>query len=388
LLGTAIHDEMNARAGVGYRFGGHDGHGDLGQGPFEVDLTIAGATAPKELFSRRTQDAGAVSLTFQYDLPVPLTLFAAGGVGVFPAYGVPDFNLLAGVRLHPWKATPAASPVVDLDPDHDGVIAPHDRCPERAEDKDGFEDEDGCPDPDNDGDGTPDVNDACPLEKGVAENKGCPDKDSDGDGIADRRDKCPGEAEDKDGFEDDDGCPEPDNDKDGLADAADACPNEPGTADTKGCPDPDRDGDGVPDRVDNCPDEAGSKENQGCQSKQLARITTSGIEILETVYFKVDRDIIQPKSFKLLMNVAEVIRNHPEAGVIRVEGHTDDRGKAAHNQDLSQRRAESVVAYLVKAGVPRDRLIAKGFGAAQPLANNRTAEGRAQNRRVVFTRSE
>ena len=110
-----------------------------------------------------------------------------------------------------------------------------DKCPNEAEDKDGFQDDDGCPDPDNDG-----------------------------DGIADAADKCPNEPEDKDGFQDDDGCPEPDNDSDGIPDAADKCPNEAedkdGFQDDDGCPDPDNDGDGVLDAQRQVPDRAGDQE--------------------------------------------------------------------------------------------------------------------------------
>ena len=127
------------------------------------------------------------------------------------------------------------------DADGDGIPDEVDECPELAEDKDGFEDSDGCPDPDNDDDGVPDSSDRCPTEK-----------------------------EDLDGFQDDDGCPDPDNDKDGVLDVDDACPNEPGptTADanTRGCPD--RDGDGIIDKLDKCPDVAenknGVEDDDGC----------------------------------------------------------------------------------------------------------------------------
>src|SRR5262249_25783383 len=88
-------------------------------------------------------------------------------------------------------------------------------------------------------------------------------KDTDGDGINDDVDKCPQEPEDKDGFQDDDGCPDSDNDSDGIPDAADKCPNEPedkdGFQDDDGCPDPDNDGDGVPDAQDKCPDQPETK---------------------------------------------------------------------------------------------------------------------------------
>ena len=94
------------------------------------------------------------------------------------------------------SAPPAAK--ADADRDHDGILDAVDKCPDQPEDKDGFEDADGCPDPDNDG-----------------------------DGVLDAADKCPDKAEDKDGFQDADGCPDPDNDGDGVLDAADTCPDTP-----------------------------------------------------------------------------------------------------------------------------------------------------------------
>jgi hypothetical protein len=134
----------------------------------------------------------------------------------------------------------------DPDNDGDGILDVNDKCPDQAEDFDGFEDQDGCPDLDNDKDGIPDDVDHCPnqpeTKNGYKDEDGCPDEaDQDGDGIPDARDKCPTEAEDTDGFEDEDGCPDLDNDKDGIPDDRDECLNEPetynGFEDTDGCPD-------------------------------------------------------------------------------------------------------------------------------------------------------
>jgi outer membrane protein OmpA-like peptidoglycan-associated protein len=187
-----------------------------------------------------------------------------------------------------------------------------------------------------------------------------------------------------DGFQDSDGCPDLDNDEDGIPDTADRCPLEAGPAANQGCPDTDRDGDTVVDRLDNCPDEKGLPENAGCPKKQLVKITDDKLEIIESVYFKTDRAVIEPRSFALLDNVAAVLKTHDTLH-IQVEGHTDSQGDDAYNKGLSQRRAEAVVAYLTKKGIAADRLIAMGFGEEQPIADNRTAQGRAQNRRVVFT---
>jgi hypothetical protein len=100
------------------------------------------------------------------------------------------------------------------DRDMDGVYDPDDKCPKKPEDRDGFEDADGCPDPDNDQDGIPDAEDTCPLVAGQAREdaklNGCPSPDKDGDTYDDADDKCPDAAETFDGFEDEDGCPDTD----------------------------------------------------------------------------------------------------------------------------------------------------------------------------------
>jgi OmpA-OmpF porin, OOP family len=151
------------------------------------------------------------------------------------------------------------------DDDNDGDRRPDavDQCPNAAEDLDGFDDADGCPELDNDKDGILDLADKCPgdPEDGKEPNPkdGCPanKRDSDGDGITDDVDQCPAAEEDVDGFEDGDGCPEPDNDGDGILDAADKCPlcpeDKDGFQDDDGCPDPDNDKDGIPDGADKCP---------------------------------------------------------------------------------------------------------------------------------------
>jgi hypothetical protein len=164
----------------------------------------------------------------------------------------------------------------DADNDDDGVPDIDDLCPNQPEDEDGYQDDDGCPDPDNDQDGIPDVKDACPNEAGPPSadprRNGCPPHDKDADGIDDRLDKCPEVAEDKDGFEDDDGCPDLDDDGDGIPDAEDACPKVKGVAaenpKENGCPDADPDGDTYPGAEDKCPNEPetwnGIDDGDGC----------------------------------------------------------------------------------------------------------------------------
>jgi OmpA-OmpF porin, OOP family len=207
--------------------------------------------------------------------------------------------------------------------------------------------------------------------------------DRDGDGIPDGQDACPDEPEDKDGFEDGDGCPEPDNDKDGVADPDDQCPQDPGPKELDGCPD--RDQDDVPDIVDKCPDQAGPAENEGCPTEEpQVVLETDRIRIRENILFETASAVIQPKSFPLLDEVYKVLKDHPEVGPVRIEGHTDNRGGRSYNLDLSNRRAQSVMNYLVKKGVENKRLRFRGYGFDKPVATNATPLGRAKNRRVVF----
>jgi outer membrane protein OmpA-like peptidoglycan-associated protein len=209
--------------------------------------------------------------------------------------------------------------------------------------------------------------------------------DTDGDGILDVDDACPTEPEDFNGFEDEDGCPDLDNDGDGILDVDDACPNEPGPPETNGCPEPDRDGDGVPDRIDNCPDEPGTAANQGCQEPQLVLITKEQLKILEKVFFQLNSARILPSAFPLLDNIASVIQAHPEIEQIRIEGHTDRTGRLDFNMKLSRRRAASVVDYLVRKGVSKDRLVSEGFGPTRPIVPDaKTRADLAKNRRVEF----
>lgn len=208
--------------------------------------------------------------------------------------------------------------------------------------------------------------------------------DSDGDGVPDWRDKCPTELEDRDGFEDDDGCLDADNDDDGIVDGEDACPDKPGPKENDGCPD--TDGDDVPDNADECPEEDGPPENNGCPfgDPPYVIVESDRIRIKGNILFETGAATIQKQSHKLLDEVASVLKANPTLGPVLVEGHTDNRGSRRFNVDLSQRRARAVLEYLVGKGVERKRLSAKGFGFDKPIATNDTALGRAKNRRVEF----
>ncbi|HEY4176464.1 MAG TPA: hypothetical protein VGM90_06520, partial [Kofleriaceae bacterium] len=184
-------------------------------------------------------------------------LSLGGGVGVQPDKTAnPDARAFIGIVFEPNIG----------DRDGDGLKDDVDKCPDDPEDFDQFEDEDGCPEPDNDRDGILDEDDKCPLipedKDGFQDEDGCPEgdkNDRDGDGILDNVDKCPDDPEDFDQFQDEDGCPDPDNDQDGILDVDDLCPNDPedkdGFEDEDGCPDLDNDKDRILDKDDKCPNE-------------------------------------------------------------------------------------------------------------------------------------
>ena len=208
--------------------------------------------------------------------------------------------------------------------------------------------------------------------------------DRDGDGIKDDVDKCPDEPEDKDGFQDEDGCPDPDNDNDGIPDNVDLCPNDPedkdGFEDEDGCPDPDKD-----DKCPNEPETYnGYQDEDGCPDRGRVVVTNTSIEILDVIYFEYDKAVILPKSFPILDAVAATLQGNPSLQLVEIQGHTDERGDDAYNLDLSDRRAKAVMKYLVDKGVDEKRLTAQGYGETQPLDRRHNEAAWAKNRRVAF----
>jgi len=221
---------------------------------------------------------------------------------------------------------------------------------------------------DSDGDGITDDKDECPTQAGPAALNGCPDKD--GDGIADKNDKCPDVA----GLVKYQGCPIPDTDKDGINDENDKCPTVPGLERYQGCPIPDTDGDGLNDEEDKCPQVAGRAADYGCPAV---------IFEAKKVQFATGKATLLKASNVPLNKVVAFMKENPEVK-IDVNGHTDNTGTDAVNEKLSQKRADAVLQYFVKNGISADRITAKGFGSSEPIADNKTAAGRAQNRRTEF----
>lgn len=277
------------------------------------------------------------------------------------------------------------------DKDGDGIADKMDRCPDLK----GAPEMQGCPD--SDGDGFIDPEDECPQTAGQI--KGCPD--TDGDGLTDNKDKCPTEA----GPESNMGCPIPDRDNDGTPDADDRCPDVAGLAHLQGCPDrdgdgvsdiddrcpdkpgpysgcPDTDGDGIMDADDRCPMEVGPASNRGCPEikEETKKVLTTA---MRAVQFETAKAVLKKESYPILDQVVMVLREYPSYH-LRISGHTDNVGMADNNQRLSEERAQACYQYLISKDIDSRRLSHAGFGAAKPIADNKTESGRRVNRRVEF----
>jgi outer membrane protein OmpA-like peptidoglycan-associated protein len=292
-------------------------------------------------------------------LPMGLYATLGGGRGLTKGVGSSNVRVVMGVG---WSQ-PGIPPEEDLD--GDGLWDRSDRCPDEPEDRDGFEDGDGCPDPDNDKDGVMDDVDRCVDDPedldNVRDDDGCPEYDADQDGISDGADQCPELAEDLDGNQDGDGCPEEELD---------------------------RDGDGVPDWRDKCPDEPirfgqNPETSDGCP--KLAEISDDKIVITDKIYFELGKARLLPASTPVLEAVGQLLIDNPEITDILIEGHTDDQGNDETNYRLSDQRAEAVMDWLIAYGIDRNRIASKGYGETRPIVPNTDDDARARNRRVEFT---
>ncbi len=291
------------------------------------DLDTASRTAFKN-------DSSSIDLLLgiNYNIAKQVQLSVGGGLGFLRGVGTPDGRVLLRLSYSPIR-TEKKKPA------------------------------------DRDLDGIPDSEDLCPDEAGPRSNQGCPIKE-----------------------------PQPsDQDADGVVDAEDQCVKVPmgpnPDPNRKGCPTAerkDRDNDGLFDEEDRCPEKAGPKENQGCpeeprplpESKRI-RVTSEKIEILQKILFATNRYEIKRVSFPILDDVVAVLKARPTIQ-LRIEGHTDNKGKPHKNMELSRKRAASVKDYLVQHGIEESRLTSEGFGDTRPVADNKKAIGRDQNRRTEF----
>jgi OmpA-OmpF porin, OOP family len=317
---------------------------------------------------------------------IAVTLGGSGGV--FNGIGTPDMRVFASVGYAPDSRDSDGDGIPNSrdrcplvpedrdgfqdgdgcpDDDNDGDLRPdaEDQCPNEAEDIDGFEDDDGCPEYDNDGDGIPDLEDRfCPFDKedGLQPqpSDGCPVhlRDTDGDGIYDHLDACFDRAEDLDGFEDWDGCPEYDNDGDGIPDDVDRCPlcaeDIDGFEDDDGCPEPDNDRDGFPDLKDACPNEPetlnGIDDWDGCPDDGGAVVAEfEGDRITFKAPVAFDRKGLTRAGQVVLDQAALLMFQHPEITRWAI-------AVAAKKDADAKKRGAWVIKHLASRGIDPSRI--------------------------------
>lgn len=300
-----------------------------------------------------------------------LTVGAAGGPGLSNAIGTPAFRVTGSIAWAPVPKAPTEAERSD-DTDHDGIGNDTDACPYAAGAASPDAKKHGCPVLDDDDDGIPNDQDLCPDEYAKAgeatERKGCPapppPPDTDGDTIPDTQDACPKEAGPISQDPAKNGCAPPSN--------------------------PDVDGDGVLDVEDACPGEKGVKsadaKANGC--KTLVRVNDKQIVMLQSIEFRIAKTEpppIEAASEPVLVQLKEVLTEHPEIAKVEIGGHTDNQGKENYNVKVSQSRADAVKKWLVDHGIAEGRLVAVGYGPKKPIADNKSKEGRAQNKRIEVT---
>lgn len=272
----------------------------------------------------------------------------------------------------PCKDAMVAKPAPKIaDGDGDGVPDDQDRCPNTP--RGAKVNANGC-ELDGDNDGVVDRLDQCPTTPAgrKVNAQGC-ELDGDGDGVVDALDKCPTTPPGR--KVNAQGC-ELDGDGDGVVDALDKCPTTPAgrKVNAQGC-ELDTDGDGIIDALDQCPDTpAGDRvDSKGCSLPKVI--------ILKGVNFDFAKDELLPSSASILDEAVSTLKRYPGLRV-EIAGHTDHVGSDERNLNLSERRAKAVMDYFVNHGVAAERLNMKGYGESEPVADNRTPEGRSQNRRV------
>jgi len=223
----------------------------------------------------------------------------------------------------PPPSPPASSASTPRDFDADNFPDPSDRCP-----RDPGPAPFGCPDPDTDDDDFPASADRCPDIPGI-EPDGCPPKDDDHDLVIDVNDRCLGEPETENGFQDHDGCP-----------------------------------DTIP------------------ADLELALRPIPGTYFIHAPSNR--RFALKPSAHPLLDRIVRALARYPDVR-IEIDAHFDSTERIEYGADPSKRRAEWIKQYLTEHGIDAQRIHARGIGPDEPLDTNKTAVGRALNRRIEFT---
>ncbi|HMV68861.1 MAG TPA: OmpA family protein, partial [Myxococcota bacterium] len=326
-------DEVRWQVGLGV---------PLASNQVEIQVEYVGATVVTGA-ARQATEVGAfadnhmpmeILLAAQYaPKKAPMWLTVGAGRGLTFGFGDPELRVFANIGMFVERTADSThEPAIDRsDDDKDGIIGEYDKCPDAREDRNGYEDDDGCP-----------------------------DNDEDFDGVTDDVDQCPRSREDVDLYQDDDGCPEPDNDFDDILDVDDDCPKDKEIVN-------------------------GLEDDDGCPDDPFASVDRARGEIVlaENIYFEGNTAKLKPTSTRVLESVATLISAYPTITLIEIAAHTDTRGDPTANVTLSQQRADAVVAWLVGKGVAAERLQAKGYGSAEPIIPDATSEAdHAINRRV------
>lgn len=295
---------------------------------------------------------------------------AGVGAPLASAPGVALIRAIVGIAY-----TPRA-----LDDDDDGVKEADDRCPQAREDRDGFEDSDGCPDLDNDSDGVNDADDECADESAGSrpdpDHRGCPIRDRDGDEVLDVDDQCPDTAVGERADPQRRGCPLPDRDRDGVGDDVDQCVSDPSGDHpdrfSRGCPDRDRDHDGVPNETDACADQAetinGVDDADGCPDAGDESVTLGRGALLfaNVVRLAPRARALRPQEIALFTQGAQRLRGMGnELARVTVGVLADPRDREGRE---AQRLAQMVADVLVNAGVERSRVEVRPLLPQPPAA--------------------
>ncbi len=340
---------------------------------FALAAEFTGATGAADPFGVDQQTPGELDALARVEVVDELAAVVGVGAGLLPGYGSPMYRAFVGLQYAPRNH----------DFDGDGLADGRDRCVETA----GVPVEQGCP---------------APARVAAAVEEKPVSRDQDGDGLLDALDQCPFLPEDRDGFRDDDGCPDADNDLDLLADGFDADPLGPedwdAFEDRDGIPDPDNDRDGLADFRDPCPDEKGGEDGcptslapstpdaarglAGGEGPQAPLVLGRTLHPAEPIIFEFARPGLTPEAGPLVDGLARYLIEHPELDRVEVGVHVDAMGSRRWKHWLSRARAASVVAALVDRGVPPERVFPRGYGPEVPVDSNRTKAGRFKNRRV------